>query len=397
MALEAPPMVRSGTARAAFELPQEVGGYEDPETFALFLQTTMGTHEARGGQSAESLYNSLGIEAASRELAEGRLALSSQDYDELRWATASRVAKGVSEAFWCTREGLDPLTGKTPAIESTFSGRAIANCYGQTWVASKCLELIGLRHWIGYANGHAFLLLPSEAPGEAKLWFVDPMSPRLSRCLAGATIPEEVAAAAEDIDRYRDGAIQLWTTYFEDPKYPHESLEALVGWHPWLAVGGSKYAHRDTRTRLMARVYDAAVGREVLGTHALLAEYLEAKDYDAAKRCLGALRSRYPEIDGRTNHKTIKTLVQGLCAAGDTAGAQAAIEDYFADVERFSTDPRITKQVGDCLSILAVAGGVPHEDALAAYDAAIQASRSPYVGALAMRHALEQRVGLRTR
>jgi hypothetical protein len=259
------------------------------------------------------------------------------------------------------RRALWFIQGENEDVFDSLVDKQETNCYGYTVVASECLELANVEHYVVYANEHAFLVVPID--GHLRL--VDMLCPQLDQNIAPAL---ERNTTSEITDQLKSSPNTMTTaklntrTIVEHSSLANRNIDALAGERLWLTTGlrmSSSFASSQeaklARYTITACIFEPKVGRNVL------VDYLRfnlAGSHRAAQaaRHLARISGLMPNVDPRANHSLIRGVTASLALSGNIQGALSAASDYFASCIATGA-PEHAEQYGDCLvGIARIAG-----------------------------------------
>ncbi len=235
-----------------------------------------------------------------------------------------------------------------------YDSRPVANCIGFTVLGSELLQERGLRHNIGFVNGHATIISLIDDGEKHEQWLFDMLSPQLNQQVDKAVHP----LAFNDDDR--DFAFlfphYLNTRHLDQGVHPADE-------HPWLSLEKPNFHSPDIgyanglSQRLILTLFRPEQGREIL-TH--YQEYRQGVDTEQnlqAAQAVISLSGRFPDIDIRTDHPPeIKRLVKDLSYEDNIEGALEVTNAFF-DSFSPSSDTRVDEYRADCLRAISKISG----------------------------------------
>lgn len=286
-------------------------------------------------------------------------------YDSAKLDAAIMIAGHVKTAlhFPITNNERDDFVEHRlpfPLPLETVTERQITNCFGFTLVTSECLEEAGIDHWIGFANGHSFLLLPY---GNNNVYYLDSLSPEFNQPVDTALERGDGLSIKEQLQMHNRAAVML----------DSQKLSINVGLEvdsaarkfPWLVVdkahNGGQLQSMNERTRmqkyesqykLILSVFDMHEGRSALENYVALQCSLNTANVERSCMLLKDLSGRFPDLDARQTHEEVKSLATKLCVT-DPAAAVELVEDYFINNFALTGDSRIPEAMGDLLRKIA--------------------------------------------
>jgi hypothetical protein len=311
------------------------------------------------------------------------------EYEENALAAAHVVLSQVREALWYVK----PTEFKDFGIEddvvslAALSERQAGRCIGFTVVASECLEMSGIDHWIGFVNGHSTILLPTEEGQQLNL--ADPLSPVLSQDLQHSMVTGGTKGHSvnDDMEEYGRSAVELNTLSLAGRA--RGSTAELLRDHPWLifqrgevpdmfaaerqaqelVAGSGNFGQpiHPSKARIFMSLFLPEEGRQMLHDYdEFRVAYSRGQLLDAAGVLYNQLGGSYPDLDARQSHVKVKAIVRELAGNGAANYAKKLLDEYFESFVLVSDDSRIPEARGDCLAIIAREAG----DAEAASEAA---------------------------
>jgi hypothetical protein len=332
-------------------------------------------------------------------------------YPDAAIVRAREIAQGVSRALWFPirergRDDFEEMGLSYPLPLEAMTEKQAANCFGYTVATSECLERAGIENWIGYANGHAFNIVPSDADDKS-LYFLDSLSMNLSQPLDPLLVRGNEASIRREYAEHGRAAVMLDSARLA--ANAGEPIDSLAGRHPWLVFdnkNGLRPADRymgvdgehelmkyRSRYNLIASVFPSDKGRQAISDYVDLRCAMTNGDIDLACASLENLCGTFPEIDARQNHEELSRLVDGLCRQGDSGAAMELVHRYFDSNFSLSRDSRLPEAKGDMLRKVARLTGDRQaaEAAKAAYEEAYRRPRSfkeALLGKVAAAHSL---------
>lgn len=238
----------------------------------------------------------------------------------------------------------DSLSPKTVARRTTLlTPEALAeseeaNCYGYTIVLSECLEKAKIEHFIGFANGHSFVLLYDVANSAYKM--IDALTRKYSgditAALRGTDIVEQFQEGhgTADLALHTDEMLRL--RGLSTKKIELSEINSWISHenpHAQSLDAGLSRAIRDHILRL--RVFSAEEGREVLLHYTNAVVHLNNKDSDRAADELAMLDGKYPDMDSRNGY-VLAQMVRSLAVRNGKWGNALLV----ADIIEHSIGPR---------------------------------------------------------
>jgi hypothetical protein len=322
------------------------------------------------------------------------------EYEENALAAAHIICSQVREALWYAEpEDFSRFGVEDDIIHlSELPEKQVARCIGFTVVASECLELTGINHWIGFANGHSTIVLPTEEGRQLNL--ADPLSPVLSQDLQHSMVRggSDEHTVNDDMREVGQSAVEL-NTLSMARRARGNTIELLRD-HTWLMFrrGGAQDAysaeqdaldlvagrdHRDrsvhpSRARVFMKLFLPQEGRRVLHDYDdFRRAYSRDELLDAAGVLYDRLGGNYPDLDARQSHSSVRAVVRELAGMGSAIYAQKLLDEYFESFALMSDDSRVPEAHADCLMVVARHADDPQA---ASEAAAIQGCRRRQIG-----------------
>lgn len=340
----------------AMDCSVESAAWNDtPEMLAARLQSMSSRHPMKkGGGENVSLYDAICFDNLQSSLLEAQATGDLDAYDAERLRVTEHIVRHVNGALWFPDRGQDPADKRLPPAVANLGRDQIVDCYGFTMLASSCLELAGVEHWIGWAHGHSFLILPMGQGDTAGFHFVDPLSPRLSRNLNGMVPYADVRDINAQFVEHGRAVFRLRTDNFQDP----EAFDILAKRHPWMKLNSRPNAHeslsREARTRLFVSIFLPRDGRAVLESHSRLIRASITGDTPTVTQAMLDLYGLHPDLDARNDgdYKRVYSHIQQLCVGGQFTTALRVVEAYFVSFG-LTSDTRIALRQEKCLRLVA--------------------------------------------
>lgn len=222
-----------------------------------------------------------------------------------------------------------------------------ANCVGYAKLGSVGLEDRGVRHYVGFVNGHATLLIPTPD----NMWLFDMLSPRLSQPMGRELLNRQPTRTERSLALMSGRGIVLNGAV--DPIGATQK-------YPWLSTerGSHRINHPDSEysagsRNLILSMYQPEPGRKAIYHYAKFNEAYEDKNLIEAAESLKQMHGLFPDIDMRgTSPQRVKSTVKRLAIARNFDLAREAAEAYFASFTH-STDSRVAEYQADCLRYIA--------------------------------------------
>lgn len=310
------------------------------------------------------------------------------EYEENALAAAHIICSQVREALWYVEPDEFEKFGIDDDVVSLsdLPGKQAARCFGFTVVASECLEMTGIDHWVGFANGHSTILLPTEEGQQLNL--ADPLSPVLSQDLQHSMVTggSKDHSVNDDMEEFGRSAIELNTLSLATRA--RGNTAELLRDHPWLTfqrgdspdpygmeqraqdlvlgVDGHGRRVHPSKSRIFMSLFLPEEGRGMLHDYDDFRKaYSRGELLDAAS-VLYRLGDAYPDLDARQSHAKVKNITRELARIGGANYAKKLLDGYFKSFVLMADDSRVPEAHADCLTILARESG----DVQAASEAA---------------------------
>ena len=344
-------------------------------TGELYADSLMTPHPERPAfdDAREPLSDLIRLQRFGEQLATIR---DQAEYEENALAAAHIILSQVREALWYVKPNEFKRFGIEEDVISLAALREkqAARCIGFTVVASECLEMNGIGHWVGFANGHSTILLPTEEGRQLNL--AEPLSPVLSQDLQHSMVTGGTKGHSvnDDMEEHGRSAIELNTLSLASRA--KGSTAELLRDHPWLMfhrgqvldaftaeqqaqellVGSDSFgrAMHPSKARIFMSLFMPEEGRQMLHDFdAFRVAYSKGELLDAAGILYDQLSGAYPDLDARQSHVQVKSIVRELAANGAANYAKKLLDEYFESFVLVSDDSRIPEAHGDCLAIVA--------------------------------------------
>ncbi|HYH75506.1 MAG TPA: hypothetical protein VD735_06125 [Candidatus Saccharimonadales bacterium] len=276
-----------------------------------------------------------------------------------------------------------PLQSQNGTTFDTLLAEQTTTCSGYTTVLSETLDALGIQHFIGFGNGHGFLLVPTPDG----MRYEDAMFNGLSGPLGQAINQGALDNMPNQFQTYGKAGVLLNTQAMVAEK--GQTVETWKGDYPWLqydgettlsndALASKRFGESEARPKhtFAISIFPSAVGKSVLQQYTQYHYRLHRGEYTKALRHLTAMRGFYPEIDARNTHTSFKNLFEGLVDQRKYVAARHAIDHYFSSFA-ISSDPRFATLEGDMSRALAEKAGERRDAdaAVAAYERALRAAK----------------------
>lgn len=209
------------------------------------------------------------------------------------------------------------------------------NCYGNTIVTSELLEQLGVPHFVGFVNQHAFVWLYDYTSGESFLLDSHPVLRQVSTSSIEGQPPKEwqIDAGPLFIDtRLHPHAL---LSQINDPKKREQAAEAAwLGLNETVEQNFRKESVSDNYS-LPMRIYPSLPGREVLEIYYNSIVQTNLKNTPALAKAMQDLYSTYPDVDLNNQLSLAQKAIKVLYQDGDARHAIQAAHSVQA-----SLDPR---------------------------------------------------------
>lgn len=286
----------------------------------------------------------------------------------MRQADAANAASRILRRalLWPGEQPNMEFDGSVP-FESLKNSQ-VSTCSGYTAALSESLDFLGVEHYVGFANRHAFTLVADKQDNKPGLWFIDAMTPSLNQRLEPGSITGRYDTLVAQIATHGRGAYLLNSLHLT--QNTGRNVEDMAMRSFWLlncpnstsaafqlsSLRGDAWNRRlNHYTRLIGTMYPPAIGRAVLRNNAdFQAATTQSHDDEAALTSLEPLAGKVPDIDLTHNHQGIKWLVRSLAQKRRVDDAVAATDMYVRGFD-ITKDPREHLLRGDLLRSIYVA------------------------------------------
>ena len=340
-------------------LPAYSAGREQPifplvmqsdEAVIGLLHNMSARHANKSGSTKDvSLYDSLGLLDLRQTLSGATEWANLEEYDALKLEVALDITRKIHSALWY--DGVDPADESMPPSLDLIAESQIADCYGYTLLASRCLEMAGVEHMIGWMNGHAHIVLPMIEDERVSAWFIDPLTPTLSGSLSGVVSQSELEGIEEQVTVFGRAAVHARPEGFRDSSGEKHSFRRLAYENPWMV---HPQASSDAQQpELVMSIFTSTDGQRLLNMHRSYKRAMVQENLSEAADCLAAMRGMYPEIDPRNvaHLRQVETLVHRLSTEGDLLRANHVIASYFTEMVQ-ANDPEVASCKAACLDMI---------------------------------------------
>ena len=350
----------------------------------MYYERLTTPHQLKAQEAAIPLAASFDAGLIGAELSAARQ--EPDGYERAALTAASMICRRVADTLWfpernSDRDDFATLDVSQPPSWEDLIEKQAADCFGYSVVASECLEEAGVDHWLGYANGHATLLLPFAESGN--IYLQDPLSPKLNQRL-NLALRQRIPAIDDELAQHGRAAVFLNT--FQIASNSNGDTQYVLDRHPWLkfnrreSFDGGRDMDSDRfeqAHRVVMSIFQPADGRRMLHDYKEFQQAVDTEDYFQAACCLRSMSRLYPEIDARKPQKHIKKILAHLVDDGKSELAHTLLDDYFGSFS-VSGDSRHVEQYADCLRLLAQKERDAHLAHLAAttYERLLQSPKS---------------------
>lgn len=231
---------------------------------------------------------------------------------------------------------------------------------GPAVLSSEALALMGIRHYLWFANNRTGVLVPTLDPHNPDLTlYVSPNASmrgksgdKLGPVAIGGSL---IKTTAEELTRRADArphAVKVDTAHLARSK--GLNVENLIEKSPWLVAHGhpdtparkvwrDKTTGRDSRFHVVMNVYEPSQGRDVLVSYGRFCQAVASQDVPAAMQEIARMGTRFPVVDANNAHPEIAELVRICCDRQQPEQAIAAVVAYFENIETVSNHPQLAR------------------------------------------------------
>lgn len=206
------------------------------------------------------------------------------------------------------------------------------NCFGHTYTLSNILTDQGIRHSIGFANNHSFVVL-GQLDQSPRL--LDPQNPKLNGSLRSALVSSQIKNASDDIRKLGVGRLTLFSDRYLAAIPPQVDIRAK---NPWLShyqpfmlgTASERFASPEKQKRmhtLFMSVYTPEVGRMALLSYSNLNYALDQLLHDEVLLSAGQLEGKFPELDYRNRGASmlLESYIRQITSGKDEDNVSLAI------------------------------------------------------------------------
>lgn len=353
----------------------------------MYSESLMTPHPRK---STEALQQPLEEALQLDQVREGLEALSRIDierYEIAKQEVVDVIATQVNKALWFPmysdpKYPEDALLPNPLPLDSITSIQT-TDCFGYTLVASECLEKASVDHWVAYANGHAFLLVPFSG---GKTYFMDALSPGLNGFVENALERGDQEAITRQIAESKRAVVMLNTQTMGS--LIGKSADTIAEKHPWFTkkeFSGSRgvsekdpsHSRYQSKYKLIMTAFDPKDGRNSIRDYVSYDIAMSANDIGTARDAMLSMSGVFLNADARQDHTEVRSLVRKLCVTDPESAAKVA-ETYFDSNFKNLHDSRIHEAKGDVFRVIARMAGMKSaaERASAAYQEAVKMPHS---------------------
>lgn len=275
------------------------------------IATNILTPKRRVAETDSNIQRERLLESQALRLIKATYEQSAKRFDDM--------IEAAVEVGGLVRRTLDftPTTGLTPPLTPhSVADREATNCFGYAIVASECLEQLGMEHFIGYANQHAFVMLVDRKSDRS--FMLDVANKELYQETTQAIGGDDMIQQLELGNLRAINVLDSRVLIRQLP--PMASVSAFVGERPWLSYAptdsaAERWHEPKPRDYLLQLITLPSVpGRQVL-VQQLNALIASAKGDDVeAHHQLSDLAGLYLDVDPRNNLAVMETLCRRLIA-----------------------------------------------------------------------------------
>lgn len=287
------------------------------------------------------------------------------------------------------------IDSKYGDVIEAMAGQQITNCLGYTLLTSECLDVAAVPNVIVYANGHAFNVALLGSDEEPQIRSIDSFWPEVDQEITKSLRHINPQSITDLLHNNQPRAVGMLDTA-QIAAGKGTTVENLQGKNPWLkglarvmvswrSESGEEERYKYQRdNQIVASFYAPTIGRMMLKNYAAFKGAVNRGKHKIAYEHLLLLQDVYPDIEARSKHAHIKTLVKGFIAGQETALANQAIEAYCKNFA--GEDCRLLALEGGLYRLVAYTGDQSAaEKMVTAYDKALGNARyakSMYAGKL---------------
>lgn len=215
------------------------------------------------------------------------------------------------------RKSLDfATTGDlTPEFNAdSLAEREAANCFGYTIVASECLDKVGVKHLIAYANQHAFVIIPDRKSD--RLFMLDTPTKELCCEITNAI------GGKDPLSQLELGELRAINSLYTNEvlkKLPSEiDRERFVYSRPWLNFSSSDLRTQDNPYSSILQLISlpSIPGRKLLEMEYNAQIFRRQHRPEEAAGLIADLSGIYLDVDSRNNLEEADRLCRQLISAG---------------------------------------------------------------------------------
>lgn len=227
------------------------------------------------------------------------------------------------------------------------------NCHGYTIINSECLSEINVPHFVGFANGHSFIMMLGVENQEVFLLDTPTREFYTDVTAAVTSKPLDQFCRGEDFSDNLFDTTGLINIMQNRKNKNHEE-------YPWLThnklhrIWNMSQAELDHGNMIQLRLYPPETGRDVIEAYARLSAHVERDELDEAIVELMRMQGLYPEMDQRNNGGYARKLITKLVNSGQFDAAESAVGVLELSRRR---DDKTAYYVGDTLRAIGRAAG----------------------------------------
>lgn len=282
------------------------------------------------------------------------------EFDKSRFQAASEIADEVFRSLWYPAGEIDNKNKNSswrPLTIEDLQEEQIADCYGHTYLTSEAFDEVGIEHWVAYANGHAFLVVPpTESDDISDAYIVDPLVPQLNQKVGYSINRGTMESVENGIASRKRG---LMTIDLDEMADAVQASAQTLSRRVFKRIN-LPYKQPDNRgvskNTLFVSVFPSVEGRDAIKRQLELRRTLAEKNHTAAAAIMTDGDAILMDLDARQDHTEAREVVEGYCRDGDIEEAKAFVEKYFDNFVGLD-DSRILEARGDIYRLVAERAG----------------------------------------
>lgn len=198
------------------------------------------------------------------------------------------------------------------------------NCHGYTIINSECLSEINVPHFVGFANGHSFIMMLGVENQEVFLLDTSTREFYTDVTNAITSTPLDQFCRGED---FSENTLDTTGLIHIMQNRKNKNSEE----YPWLThnkphrVWNMSQSEIDHGNMIQLRLYPPNIGRDVIEAYARLSAHVDRDELDEATIELMRMQGLYPEMDQRNNGGYARKLITKLIAAKRFDDAELAV------------------------------------------------------------------------